>query len=445
MFQERPPLLPGAAIQLGESSDVSHTAITFPTGPAQPAPYSILNPLDSDFNATFSQGEAAQVPIESVDLSGYGASCFSNWANESADRHQQREVRGAERRTRYEVIRMRSKLIPCDAVVVRTITLERRASGAVYRWDSGWVPVSDGLFEWQGSKVRFHTGAVQGFYNIREIRDTRGTISVGGAEVEVVHFDADIAIDQVVRGAISGSRVPALNQLGFVQRVPLPFPPGGGSPLSVPPLNPDQLRELLEMYDPVGGNMDCLVNIGGSGQQMRITGIFSAVAPTDGPDFEFAAACYGSLVVPRNEQWSMCRSSFPHGDVVPVDAQRGVPLVRRGGSGAIPASGPYRIAEPRDLLTTDPSTVYGIQLTTRTNRLLFLRPQITPGVSAVTGADPVVMADPYVLVGVGGPFPPLQRCLHLKPAGTSWMSGPMVIGGPLQPVGCLSTFLICLR
>jgi hypothetical protein len=418
VFQQRPPLLPGVAIQLAESSDLFHTPITFPDGTTQPAPYSILNPLDSDFNATFSQGDDAQVPIESIDLSGFGASCFSSWANESGGTgisNVKFEVLNG--RTRYEVIRMRSKLIPCDAVVVRTITLERRASGAVYRWDSGWVPVTDGLFEWQGSKVRFHTGAVQGFYNIREIRDTRGTINVGGAEVEVVHFDADIAVDQVVRGATSGNRVPALNQLGFVQRIPLPFPAGGGSPLSVLPLNPDQLRELLEKYGPVGGNVDCMVNIGGSGQQMRVTEIFSDVAPTDGPDVEFAVACYGSLVVPRNEQWSMCRSSFRDGDVVPVDARRGVPLVRRGGSGAIPASGPYRIAEPQDLLTTDPSTVYGIQLTTSTNRLLFLRPEITPGISTITGVDPAVMADPYVLVGMGGPFPPLQRCLHLTPAG----------------------------
>jgi hypothetical protein len=424
-FLQLPAKLPGVAMQLAECDDPHQTGIkiTPPPPPSPPSPpppppktirpYSVLDPLDRAFNSTFSASESKQVPIDFVDLSGYGASCFSDWQNDSGGTGISNvRFETLNGRTRYEMIRMRSRLIPCDAVVVRTITLERRASGAVHRWDSGWVAVTDGLFEWKTSDVVFHTGAVQGFYNIREIRDTRTPVPLAeGAEVEVVYFDADIAVDQAVRGASSGNRVPALNQLGFVQQIPLPFP-ASGSPLDVNLLTADQLRELLKKYDPVGGHVDCVVNIGGSGQEMRVTGIFSAVAPPDGPGSpQFAVACYGSPIVPAKAQWSMCRVSGS--DVKPVDPQRGVPLVRRGGTKA-PASGNYRIAEPSDLLTTSPATAYGMQLSTDTNRLLFLGPEITPGVRAITGVDSPIMADPYALVGTGGLFPPLARCLHLQ-------------------------------
>jgi hypothetical protein len=402
LFPARGPLLPGFVTQLSQARDI---------GMADADSVSVLSPLDHDFNSTFGPfSQAAQVPIERIDLSGYGASLFSNWFNPSGGTgisNVQFEVVNG--RTRYEVLRMRSKLIPCDATVVRTITLERRASGAVYRWDSGWVAVTDGLFEWKGSDVNFHTGAVQGFYNIRNIRDTPDPISVLGSEVEAVHFDCDVAIDHVVRGASSVNRVPARDQLGFVQRIAIT----DKDPLDVPLLGQGELMVLLQRFGPVGGNVDCVVDIGGSGQEIRVTGIFSSAAPVDNKDTEFVMACYGSLAVPGNDQWTMIRSSAGSKTITPVDAHRGVPLVRRGGNIKVPASGPYRIVEPEDLLNLNPDVAYGLQLTTRTNRLLFLSPEIQEGKSALTGKNPPILADPYALVGTGGPFPPLSRCLHL--------------------------------
>jgi hypothetical protein len=408
-FLERPAILPGAARQLVEGHN--------PLDLGAPA-RSVLEPIDDSFNATFAAGSDQQVPIEFVDLSGYGASCVSNWVNDPGDGPAITNVRFEvlNGRTRYEVIRMRSKLIPCDAVVIRTITLERRASGAVFRWDSGWVAITDGLFEWPGDKVRFHTGAVRGFYKIREIRDTRGTITlagVPGAAVEAVYFDADISVDHVVRGATSGDRIPALSQLGFVQLVPF----GAQSPLHVDPLTAAQLLELLQRYNPVGGNVDCVVNIGGSGQQMRVTGIFSSVALNDAGKPEFVVACYGSPMLLRREQWTMSRVSTANGEVSAVDVHRGVPLIRGGGSPNVPAFGPYRIAEPEDLLRSNAATAYALQLTTETNRLLFLNPQINPGKNAIMGSDRPIMADPFAQVGQGGLFPPLGRCLQLEPPG----------------------------
>jgi hypothetical protein len=399
LFPARGPLLPGAATQLVQAHDLGGG------GP----PISVLTPLDAAFNNTFgTSSNVRQIPIEQIDLSGYGASLFSNWFNPTDDSgitNVKFEVLNG--RTRYEVLRMRSKLIPCDAVVIRTITVERRANGGVFRWDSGWVAASDGLFEWNNSDAAFHTGAVRSFRNIREIRDSQGTINLTGAAVNAVHFDADIAVDHVVRGASSGNLVPALNQLGFVQQIAF----NAADPLDVKPLTSAQLHELYARFDPVGGNLDCVVDIGGSGQEMRVTGVFSSAAAGGGSDF--VLACYGSLSVPSNDQWTMIRSGPGRDDIAAVDAHRGVPLVRRGGNIKVPASGPYRIVEPEDLLNESPNVSYGLQLTTRTNCLLFLNPEIQEGVSAVTGNNPPILADPYALVGSGGPFPPLRRCLHL--------------------------------
>jgi hypothetical protein len=420
------PLLPGAALQTIHATDEFHTPIVYapppppppPLPPLSPAtknpPFSVLDPIDQDFNRTFGPaGLSPQVPIERIDLSGYGASCFSDWSADEPIGITNVRFEVLTGRTRYEVIQMRSILVPCQSVVVRTITLERRASGNVFRWDSGWQAVTPGLFDSPDAAVRCHSGAVRGFYNIRHIRDTPGTIPLdnGKAEVEAVYFDADATIDHVVKGATAPEkRVLAIGQLGFVQRIPLKV----GAATTVGPLNAAQLQELLTKYDPVGGPIDCTVDIGGSGQQMRLTGLFCTPAPKPGGT-EFAVACYGTLAVPRNEPWSVARITNGQ-DVSPVDAHRGLPLVRLGGTPRIPPSGNYRIADPNDLLNGSPSIDYGMQLTTGTHRLLFLRPEIAEGGTRIMGALKPVLADPYSLVGCGGLFPPIRRCLHLDAA-----------------------------
>jgi hypothetical protein len=48
-------------------------------------------------------------------------------------------------RTSVEVIQIQSLIYPWGITVVRTITIDRSAGG-VLRHDSGWQPVSDGIF-----------------------------------------------------------------------------------------------------------------------------------------------------------------------------------------------------------------------------------------------------------------------------------------------------------
>ena len=103
-------------------------------------------------------------------------------------------------RTSDEVVRVKSILWPCQAPLVREITIERKPNGAVIRADSGWVAIGPGLFDAPNSQCVFHTGVVKAFHNIREIRDTRQFVGVAGAKFQAVYFDTDIAFENVRRG-----------------------------------------------------------------------------------------------------------------------------------------------------------------------------------------------------------------------------------------------------
>ncbi|HQU59815.1 MAG TPA: hypothetical protein PLU64_11490, partial [Saprospiraceae bacterium] len=88
------------------------------------------------------------VPLTRIDLSGYGASTFSNWLNPKATIAETSQARfdvfvG---RCAHEIIQVKSIMYPWAIKVVRTITLFRVGSGYVYRFDTGWQPESDGEF-----------------------------------------------------------------------------------------------------------------------------------------------------------------------------------------------------------------------------------------------------------------------------------------------------------
>ena len=89
------------------------------------------------------------VPLTRYDLSGYGASIFSNWFNPDAQFAQTSQAKfdvfvG---RTSHEVIQVRSMIYPWGIRVVRTIILYRSGSGYVYRVDTGWKAESDGVYD----------------------------------------------------------------------------------------------------------------------------------------------------------------------------------------------------------------------------------------------------------------------------------------------------------
>lgn len=191
------------------------------------------------------------VPLERIDLSGYGASSFSNWTNKNAAfaATSQATFNIAVGRTMKEVVQVKSMIYPWGIAVVRTITILRMGNGYVLRMDSGWQAESNGLFYFglkgkDKSNTEFnipnpietHPGLINGLYNIRNIREveslsystnmeinTNDTVinpttyfpelasgpSNQPVQLQGVTFDADIMIDNVTEGLNADKKVPA--------------------------------------------------------------------------------------------------------------------------------------------------------------------------------------------------------------------------------------------
>jgi hypothetical protein len=409
-FVEESPYLKGATIQLRNGVDRTGVPFVDDNG----VPLSVLGPaVDVIFNQEFAPtGKNPRVPITRIDFSGYGASMFSNWSNPDADPPATVKVRFDVMvgRTAYEVIQVKSVVFPCCAVFVRTITIQRTNSGGVVRSDSGWVSATPGVYKYPG--LTFHPGVVKGFFNIRNIRDTAQVYEVdygsnGVLKLAAVYFDADVQIDDPIRGAANGL-VSSPNQLGFVLL---------SLPKSQTYLQPVQLAELLKSQGSLGGSVDCVVDVGKAGQHMRVTRVDFSTALTLGGNPIFAGGARGSLVLPRDGAWSITRKTADEHQA--LDPDFGVPLVREGEASVVlnPAynnPNPLRFADPADLLrSNNPTSDYGLLFSTDTQRLLFPRPKIETGSRKITSTERPLLADMYALMTAVGIFPKASNCIPI--------------------------------
>jgi hypothetical protein len=387
-----PPYIPGTVFQNKNLLDAT----------AQATGYGMLRPLEEEFNNTFGPNAGwPGIPVSRVDLSGYGESCFSLWSDEETPPPNVSQVRFdvINGRTALEVVQFKVELWPCRAILVRTMTMERRSSATVIRHDSGWVPTTPGLFR-DTEEFRFHKGQVKGMYNIRNIRETGRRVVVGQAfHMEALYFDTDVEMDNVVRGALNG-RAPSRGQLGFIQRLD----PGANAGM----LTKDALRELLDLHGPVGGPLDCILDVNGSGQLMRVSGLYTETA--EPPDF--VVPLYGTLILEGSRQWSVARisrSGSTDGEVEPI-GRRGVPLIRQNGSAVA------RFSDGRDLLRRgNPQAEYALLYTSPTHRVLFPRIEVHAAQRSVRGVRPL-LADPYSMANAVGLFPRAQSCLAAEAA-----------------------------
>jgi hypothetical protein len=405
------PTLAGATIQLRNGKDVSGNALF----------KSVLDDsVDSIFNREFGpDAQNRRVPVTRIDFSGYGASLFSHWFNPKAQTAETSQVRFdvIVGRTAYEVVQVYSLLYPWAVRVVRTITIQRTGGGAVFRHDSGWVKVSDGVFDFPAHttdhrKIVTHPGVVKGVFNVRNIRDTaqvyvREYPDGAGTKVKLaaVHFDAEVRISGIVRGG-SGGSVTSVDQVGFVQLSP-----------SKDPLTPDQYADFLADQGPLGGPVDCVIDVGGSGQQMRLTRVDVANTQTPGAQVAFAAAGRGSLALPKDGQWSVVRNpASPSDGAQALDRDFGIPLVREGPAELDEAINfnPYQLADPaymmrRNLAPAD----YALLWSTGTQRILFARPKIAKNAKAITSDRAPLLADCFALINSTAIFPSASTCLEL--------------------------------
>lgn len=407
------------------------------------------------------------VPLERIDLSGYGASAFSNWLNPKAAIA---EVSQAKfdimiGRCAHEIIQVKSIMYPWAIKVVRTITLFRVGSGYVYRYDTGWRPESNGQFNFryfikqdtnndgklesieQSAEFQIHPGIVTGLFNITNIKETnevadfKSTVipeflvdeSTGEGEknnanvskdvlLRPVFFDADIEIENPVSG-FQEKEVSVKDQLGNTHKTAkklvaskriLGFVQLG--PKGVP-ITSDVLAELVFKHASIGGPIDCEVNLVESAQKMRLSRFdFNNSFGANGSEKIFSVAGKGNVLLPKEGSWSMVRHERGTGDVTPAPTDLSVPVIREG---MVIKNGETvkieksidqvltRIAEPTELLRqpNDTTINYGFLQSTDTQKALFLTPSFKNGQKKLLSKTTPLFVDAFRIVNSKGIFP----------------------------------------
>ncbi len=391
------------------------------------------------------------VPLTRIDFSGYGSSTFSRWENPEAAFAETSQARfdifiG---RTAHEVIQVKSVIYPWGIRVVRTIVIFRAGSSYVYRFDTGWQAETPGLYDFsyrvketpmsqpvkRPNPFEFHPGVVKGVFNVRNITETpaipvfervwnkaNGDTYIDDAGVEQivdnttppvfksplvklqpVYFDADVEIEFIKSGAVQG-KTPSKGMLGYVQLGPK------GQPI------PDFLfRDLLrEQFGSLGGPVDCLVDIGETGQQMRLTRVdVSESINAAGSKPLFVSTGRGSVVLPKDGAWSVVQYQHGSGEVSPLPDDATVPLIRQGVLGS-PTNAPLRLEHPLELVRTpiSASLFFGLLQSTGTQKAMFRKPRFTKGVPELLSETPD-FADAYRMLNSAGIFPNLKDAIPL--------------------------------
>jgi hypothetical protein len=425
------------------------------------------------------------VPLTRIDLSGYGASTFSNWLNPTAAFAETSQARfdvfvG---RCAHEVVQIKSIIYPWGIKVVRTITIFRVGSGYVYRFDSGWRAESNGEFDFRyfvnvdpstkqekASPFEIHPGVVKGLFSVQNIIETEEIDRAKGSmvsanivdenglyvpnpdpgdlleyELQPVYFDADIEIDGLVAGftvkKIDGQDkkvVPSKKIVGYVQVAPRGIP-----------INKETLKQLVAIQlGSIGGAIDCEIDLAGSGQKMRLNRVdFNNSFGANGTDIVFAAAGRGSVLLPKEGSWSMVKHERDTGEVTPVPANLSVPVIREGklikdGDGQkldTPVESVLlRIANSTELLRSpvDDTLNYGLLQSTDTQKALFLTPSFQIGEKKLFSKTPPLFADAFRIVNSKAVFPNVGNAENdLGDAISLVSSGTEFVKGSLQDLG----------
>ncbi len=405
------------------------------------------------FSLTNGYGDRG-VPLERIDFSGYGASTFSRWENPEAAFAETSQARFDvfTGRTAHEVIQVKSVVYPWGIRVVRTIVIFRAGSSYVYRFDTGWQAETPGVYDFSYSaQVRlpnntvvkqarpnpyeFHPGIVHGVFNVRNITETpaiptfervwnrvNGDTYVDDANLEQVvdnstpaqfrtaaiqlqpvYFDADVEIEFVKSGAAQG-RVPSKGMLGYVQLGPK------GQPIPAA-----FFRDVLrEQFGALGGPVDCVIDIGATGQQMRVVRVdVCESVDSGGADPLFVSAARGSVVLPKDGAWSVVQYQHGSGEVAPLPDDAAVPLIREGVLGAVSAA-PLRLENPMELVRgeTPASIFFGLLQSTGTQKALFRKPRFEEAVAELLSETPD-FSDAYRMLNSAGIFPNLADAIPL--------------------------------
>ncbi|MDT4966279.1 MAG: hypothetical protein QOJ64_1016 [Acidobacteriota bacterium] len=231
------------------------------------------------FNGEFFNGDPLKergVPLTRVDISGYGASIFSNWLNPKAPlaSTSQAKFDVFVGRCAHEIIQVVSILYPWGIKVVRTITLRRAANGYEFRVDSGWKAESDGRFDFRHygyvpivptpppdkapfktiereSFYEIHPGVIKGLVNVKDIKETTEILPFAG---QMTIQKNEMFLDQSGKLKENKNGVEYIDSNGIKQTAT-------GNPLTLNfLLQPVYFNADVEIEDPVSGFAKIVVN-----------------------------------------------------------------------------------------------------------------------------------------------------------------------------------------
>lgn len=378
--------------------------------------------VETQFNKEFATGGTDPfVPVTRFDLSGYGASNFSEWDNPGAlaqiGKVQFKIMVG---RTAFEVVKFVSKIYPWGTTVTRSVTIERRGGGGVIRKDSGWQATQSGIFDFRTDVLpqpyTFRPGVFRGCFNLKNIRPASNNITTftdpadftKQVEMAPVYFDADVQLDGQPNGNIFSRGI-----LGFIQLSPK------GETLSI-----TAFKKLVADQGAVGGPIDTMLDVGSSGFKFRATRFEVDVTDNAGTS-NFIGVVRGQPALPNNGSWSVVKMAAPGNTADPqeatsADVSRGTPLFIENSwnppSGNLmnvsgPA-GPYRFADPVDLFAPQPRYDYGFMQNTGSQAFLFRRPVIVSGTNEISSNLKPAFADPFAMLTSKGVFPPVANAVE---------------------------------
>jgi len=381
------------------------------------------------------------VPVRRYDLTGYGASTFSEWTNTNPAPTDVIKTffHVLVGRTSHEVIQVQSVVYPWAIKVVRTITIDRQASGSVQRYDSGWQAASDGLFQFPAATgitpEQVHAGLIGGVINVKNIQQlglpmfTQGSPDAPGAggsppqpmsiQVQPVTFDADVIIKPehvVTQGGVkqadlNGNQHTCVPSTGITGYIGLQY---------------DYHLSMTDMVNfgalaaGAGGPINATINVGGANSLLRATE-FDATPIQDtavSGGLGLACAVRGIPKLSSDGSWSVASRTQSQAAPVALAANAAAPVVQPNTSGSSTPGSLIHYADPADIFrlapgfNPAPATLYGFLQSTGTQSNLLSRPILTVGSQNLTLGDSLNVAHAGALLGAIGNFPGIAQCLQ---------------------------------
>jgi hypothetical protein len=379
------------------------------------------------------------VPVKRYDLTGYGASLFTDWTNlNSVDPTDVIEVNfdATVGRTSHEVIQVQSVIYPWGVKVVRTITIDRLNSGSVERTDSGWLAASDGHFAVDSPRKDLEpkdiqAGVIDSLLQVKNIVEfglpltTQGTFDKLPPKtlpitLQPVTFDADIAINAQHGVILGGSQVKGLDGQPHTA-VPSTGIVGYIGLTAEYHLSLNDLLSFLSTLPPftASGPLPATLNLGKSNNVFR--SVEFVAAPAQDSTLSKSALVIAALGLPKLPQgsaWSVAVQQTGEPAPHALPATQPIPVVAPNNASNV-AGAETHFADPTDIFRlassppAPPQFLYGFLQDVSTQKQFLAQPYVTTGDTNLALRQTPSLADPGVLLGAVSSFPALASALPL--------------------------------